>query len=202
MGRSPRRLVAVLDVFHPGLAGGHLLVCRRKRDRSGSLVGASLGRLALLARVCAIVDGLVEPLDRSGMHVAAADWPARQCHREWTGVQPMTCRDRLRDAGVAAGAVPLAAPLRCSLNWRAARHGARHLPSPLMGDARGERERDPTGEHQRPAPRVSIIFPKLRASARRASVAFGLRAEVLPAEPARYQVTPNAPRPFDRCCSR
>jgi len=43
----------------------------------------------------------------------------------------MTCRDRLRDAGVAAGAVPLAAPLRCSLNWRAARHGARHLPSPL-----------------------------------------------------------------------
>jgi len=28
MGRSPRALVAVLDVFHPGLAGGHLFVGR------------------------------------------------------------------------------------------------------------------------------------------------------------------------------
>jgi len=43
----------------------------------------------------------------------------------------MPCRDRLRDARVAAGAVPFAAPLRCSLNWLPARHGARHLPSPL-----------------------------------------------------------------------
>src|SRR6187200_563993 len=78
------------------------------------------------------------------MYVAAADWPARQCHREWTGVQPMTCRDRLRDARVAAGAMEFAAPLRCSLNWRAARHGAQHLLSPLVGYARGKRERDPT----------------------------------------------------------
>jgi hypothetical protein len=49
------------------------------------------------------------------MHVAAARWSARQCHHESNGVQPMTCRDRLRDASVAA-AVPLAAPSRCSLN--------------------------------------------------------------------------------------
>src|SRR3954451_4885006 len=78
----------------------------------------------------------------------------------------MTCRDRVRDARVAAGAVRLAAPLRCSLNWLAARHGGAHLPSPLMGDARGERERDPTGEsaagpagldHFPQAPRLGTI---------------------------------------------
>jgi len=43
----------------------------------------------------------------------------------------MTCGDRLRDPGVAAAAVQLAASLRCSLNWLPARHGAQHLRSPL-----------------------------------------------------------------------
>ena len=59
MGRSPRRLllVAVLDVFHPGLAGGHLLVRRCQRDRGGPFVGASLGSIAFLVRALAIVDG-------------------------------------------------------------------------------------------------------------------------------------------------
>ena len=160
-------------------------------SRGGPLVGASLGRLALLARALAIVDGQFEPLDRSGMHVAAADWPARQCHREWTGVQPMTCRDRLGDAGVAAAAVQLAAPLRCSLNRRAARHGAQHLRSPLMGDPRKEEGTRPDGRISG-RPRGSRSFSPSSAPRRdRASVAFGLRAEVLPAEPARYQVTPN-----------
>src|SRR3954453_10673972 len=78
----------------------------------------------------------------------------------------MTRRDRVRDAWVAAGAVQFAAPLRCSLDWRAARHGAQHLLSPLIGDARGERERDPTGEsaagpagldHFPQAPRLGAI---------------------------------------------
>ena len=59
MGRSPRALVAVLDVFHPGLAGGHPLVRGRQRDRSGPLVGASLGGIALRARALARVDGHV-----------------------------------------------------------------------------------------------------------------------------------------------
>ena len=49
-------LVAVLDVSHPGLAGGHPLVRRRHRDRSGPLVGASLGGIALRPRALARVD--------------------------------------------------------------------------------------------------------------------------------------------------
>ena len=49
-------LVAVLDVFHPGLAGGHPLVRRRQRDRSGPLVGASLGSIAPRPRALARVD--------------------------------------------------------------------------------------------------------------------------------------------------
>jgi hypothetical protein len=51
-----RGLVAVLDVFHPGLARGHLLVRRCQRDRSRPLVEPSLGSIAFLARVFEIVD--------------------------------------------------------------------------------------------------------------------------------------------------
>ena len=80
------------------------------------------------------------------MHVAASNWPVRQCHRESNGLQSVTCRDLLRDARVAAVAVQFAAPSCCSLDWRAACHGAQHLPCPL-GDTRGrKRERDPTGD--------------------------------------------------------
>src|SRR3954451_12122181 len=102
----------------------------------------------------------------------------------------MTRRDRLRDAWVAAGAVQFAAPLRCSLDWRAARHGAQHLLSPLIGDARGGEGTRPDGRISG-RPRGSRSFSPSSAPRRdRASVAFGLRAEVLPAAPARYRVTP------------
>jgi len=47
--------VAVLDVFHPGLAGSHLLVCRGQGDRSGLLVAPSIGGIAFVARLFAIV---------------------------------------------------------------------------------------------------------------------------------------------------
>src|SRR2546423_4253674 len=122
------------------------------------------------------------------MHIAAPGWPARQSHREPKGVQPKTCCDHLPDARIASVALQLAALSRGSLDCLAARHGAQHLPSPLWETRERKRERDPPGEsaagpagldHFPQAPRLSVI---------RASVAFGLRAEGLPAGPARYQV--------------
>jgi hypothetical protein len=47
-GRSSRRLVGALDVFHPGLAGSHLLVRCGHGDRSGPLVELSVGGVACL----------------------------------------------------------------------------------------------------------------------------------------------------------
>ena len=133
MGHSPRPLGALLDVFQPGLASRHLLVCRRKCDRSSPLVGAFPGGIAFVARVVAIVVCRVQPLDRSGMHVAAPDRPARQRHRESRGVQPKTCCDHLPDAGVANAAPKFVAPSRCSLSRFATCHGAQHLLSPHGG---------------------------------------------------------------------
>src|SRR2546421_4959387 len=129
------------------------------------------------------------------MRIAAPNWPARQGHREPTGVQLMTCRDRLPDTDVATVAERFAARSRCSLDCLAARHGAQHLPSPLWETRERKRERDRTGESAA-GPAGLDHFPQApRLGAIRASVAFGLRAEVLPAGPARYQVTPST-RPF------
>jgi hypothetical protein len=195
MGRSPRRLVAVLDVFHPGLAGGHLLVCRCQRNVSGPRVELSLGSIAVRARMFEIVDGHVEPLDRSGMHVAAPNGPARQCHRESNRVQPKSRRYYPPDARIASVTVQLAALSRCSLDCLAARHGAQHLPSPLWETRERKRERDPPGESAAGPAGLDHLPQAPRLGAIRASVAFGLRAEVLPAGPARYQVT-SSTRPF------
>jgi hypothetical protein len=69
---------------------------------------------------------------------------------------------------------------------------------PSMGDARAEEGTRPHGRISS-RPRGSRSFPQApRLSANRASVAIGLRAEVLPAGPARYQVTPKTPRPVGR----
>lgn len=59
MGRSPRPLLAALDVLHPGLAGSHPLVCRCQRDRSDPLVGPSMSSVTFLVQVFEIVDGVV-----------------------------------------------------------------------------------------------------------------------------------------------
>jgi hypothetical protein len=66
----------------------------------------------------------------------------------------------------------------------------------LYGSRASGRGNETPRANQQPAPRVSIIFPKLRASARSRFGGVGLRAEVLPAGPARYQVTPRTTRPF------
>src|SRR2546421_8696610 len=130
------------------------------------------------------------------MHVAAPHGPARQRHRESTGVQLMTCRDHLADTDVAAAAEQFAA-LSCRLlDWLATRHRAQHPSEPSMGDARAEGGTKPHGPiSSRPC--GSRSFSSSSAPRRdRASVAFGLRAEVLPAGPARYQVTPKYTTPF------
>src|SRR6266851_7278094 len=119
------------------------------------------------------------------MNVAAPNWPARQRHRESNGVQPKARRYHPPDARIAAVTVQLAALSRRSLDCIAARHDAQHLPSPLWETRERKRERDPPGKSAA-GPAGLDHFPKLRAS----SVAFGLKAEVLPAGPACYKVTP------------
>src|SRR5213596_842972 len=83
------------------------------------------------------------------MHVAAPDRPARQRHREPDSVQPK----------IATVAVRFDAPTRCWLSWCAARHGARHLPSPLSETRERKRERDPTRE-QAAGPTGLDHFPR------------------------------------------
>ena len=92
------------------LTGGDPLVRRGQRDRNGPRVGASLGSIAFLVHTLEIADGHVEPLDRSGMRVAAPHRPMRQRHRESTGAQPATRRDRPPDSPVAGVAVHSAVP--------------------------------------------------------------------------------------------
>src|SRR6266852_7316119 len=131
------------------------------------------------------------------MNVAAPNWPARQRHRESNGVQPKARRYHPPDARIAAVTVQLATLSRCSLDCVAARHDAQHLPSPLWETRERKRERDPPGKSAAGPASLDHFPPAPRLSANRASVAFELRAEVLPAGPARYQVTPST-RPSGR----